>query len=183
MTEKQVIENIKLVLLKLYEYDQYLFEKSGSERSIAHCLANHLKSLFPQYDVDCEYNVNLDSDSGRKEIELLQDELEKFDRSTTNRRTVIIEDENYYSVSVYPDIIIHKRGRNDENFIVFELKKSDSKIDNSYDKCKLEKYTISHGLNYQYGIFVDINVGSPSTWRFEFTLFQNGSQIGGVHRL
>lgn len=182
MTKEQVKEKINSALIALYEHDQYLLEKNGSERSIAHCLANHLKCLFEEYDVDCEYNVNLDSDSGRKEIGVLIDEMNEFNKNINNRKLFTHEDEIYYYVSVYPDIIVHKRKQNDENFLVFELKKSTSTSQKEldYDQLKLEKYTSSNtpdSLKYTYGVFVNIHTGRGSGYEYNVKLYQNGRLI------
>ncbi len=45
-------------LFALWEKDRHLLKYDASERSITHRLAVHLEGLFPEYDVDCEYNRN-----------------------------------------------------------------------------------------------------------------------------
>lgn len=165
-------------LLELHHHDNHLIKNDGSERSIAHCLAVHLQKIFPEYNVDCEYNVNIESPSGKKEIDMLKHELEAFDRNTRNRRSIIIEDETYYAVSVFPDIIIHKRGRNDENLIIFELKKSSSNIPYSYDELKLRKYTgeLKSSLKYKYGVFIEIATQMRDDYKFKVKIFENGEE-------
>lgn len=45
-------------------------------------LARHLVNLFPDYDIDCEYNLDITNLKGRyakrKEIQVLIDELENI---------------------------------------------------------------------------------------------------------
>lgn len=178
---------LELVKSKLHEAlsslrrnDLYILEKDGSERSIAHCLATYLAVLFPQHDVDCEYNVNIESDSGRKEIDMLRYELEQFNRRIGHRRSFDFEDDTYYSVSVYPDIIVHKRGRNDANLIVLELKKSTTNIGSGFDELKLKRYTVANfprSLRYTFGVFIDIPTGADHNRSFQVKLFQNGEEI------
>ena len=68
--EEYSLEEIKDKLEKsletLYEKERYLLEKSANERSLTHKLAEYLKLEFPNYDVDCEYNLDIDSNTGRK---------------------------------------------------------------------------------------------------------------------
>lgn len=41
--------------------DGYLLEKNISERAITHKLGEHLQGLYPEWNVDCEFNKNLDN--------------------------------------------------------------------------------------------------------------------------
>lgn len=182
MQKEQVIEKINLALIALYKHDQYILEQNGSERSIAHCLANHLKCLFDEYDVDCEYNINIEANSSKKEIGILKDEMVRFNKNINRRRSIKSADRIYYYVSVYPDIIIHKRKRNDKNFLVFELKKSTSTSQKEldYDELKLKEYTSSNtpdSLKYTYGVFVNIHTGRGSGYEYNVKLYQNGRLI------
>ncbi|WP_457593106.1 hypothetical protein [Hydrogenimonas sp.] len=180
MNREDIKTKLDEALSALYRFDNYLLEKNGSERSIAHCLANHLQRLFTEYDLDCEYNINIDVESGKKEINMLKEELKRFDRSTTGRRSFSIHNENYYTVSVFPDIIVHKRGRNDRNLVVLELKKSNSTIDSEYDELKLKKYTSDYfpmGLKYRFGIFVNVHTKKSSGYRYDIKLYENGEEV------
>jgi hypothetical protein len=179
MTRQILKENIQKALLELYQNDNHLIKNDGSERSIAHCFAVHLQKLYPGYHVDCEYNVNIEASNNRKEIDLLSEELQQFRRSESNRNSYDIEDERYYSVSVYPDIIVHKRGRNDNNLVIFELKKSTSTVGDAYDKLKLKKYTQDFltSLKYNYGVFINIHTGLCNGYKFEVKIFEFGSSV------
>lgn len=58
---------------------------------------------------------------------------------------------------LYPDIIVHRRGSNDWNFLAMEVKIAESDpelID--FDKAKLEYFTASDGLAYQFGLFMNV---------------------------
>ena len=93
--KEKVIDSIK----ELYSEDYYIIDNDVSERSITHKLAIYLQNQFTEYDVDCEYNRNM---RNPKEITFIE-------RNTRNR--------------VFPDIIVHKRGKISNNLIIFEIKK------------------------------------------------------------
>jgi len=46
-------------LASLLSDDSYLLENNISERAITHKLAEHYQKLFPEWNVDCEFNHNL----------------------------------------------------------------------------------------------------------------------------
>jgi len=66
--------NIALLsaLDKLNEKDPFLLDHDVSERSIAHMIAIYLSESFGDYDVDCEYNSDIESDEKRKRIRYLE---------------------------------------------------------------------------------------------------------------
>jgi hypothetical protein len=107
----------------LMSEDIYLIINNINERSIAHHLAKYLESniLGMGFNVDCEYNGDINNGRRRKYINLLRkkaEELGLISHETTDEE--IIERE------IFPDIIIHKRGSNvpGSNLLVIELKKS-----------------------------------------------------------
>jgi hypothetical protein len=51
--------------------DAYLLRYDINERAISHRLAMYLTPQFKDFDVDCEYNGNIDADKGRKYIYIL----------------------------------------------------------------------------------------------------------------
>ncbi|MEQ3307324.1 hypothetical protein AAA294_07490 [Fusobacterium varium] len=134
MLEKQVIiEKLKICVEKLKKKDIYLIKNDGSERAIAHRLALYMEDEFSEYDVDCEYNINIEHHSGRKKIYLLEEEVKKY-----KSKHKVIEDKE---VSILPDIIVHRRGENSKNILIIEIKKDTSTIDDEYDTFKLKKFT------------------------------------------
>lgn len=136
LSEKDVRKCIERAYKMLIEKDGYLLEVDANERSITHCLAIHLESVFPGYNVDCEYNR--DGFNSKRLIGYKK----KIDFDDTD------------GVTIFPDIIIHHRGKRD-NFIVIEAKKL-SNTDNS-DKEKLEIY--KKELLYKHAYFVRFPVG------------------------
>jgi Holliday junction resolvase len=58
------------------------------------------------------------------------------------------------AITVFPDIIVHKRGT-DENLLVIEMKKTTSKkTDTTYDLGKLNAFKSQ--LGYQFAIFIKL---------------------------
>ena len=120
----------------LIEKDGYLLKVDANERSITHRLAIYLEAAFPEYDIDCEYNR--DGLDPKKLIDFKKE----IDSDDTNGTTV------------FPDIIIHRRGKRD-NFIVIEAKKTSNR-DNS-DKEKLVIY--KKELSYKHAYYVKFPIG------------------------
>ena len=118
LSDEDIKKRVKLAINLLVVRDSYLLEKNASERSISHKLAEYLQTLFPCWNVDCEYNLNIN------ERKILGRISECSERKTTDR--------------VFPDIIIHKRGST-KNLLVVEMKKN--KLNPKCDKKKLELFT------------------------------------------
>ena len=129
-----VREKIETAYKMLLKNDSYLLEVDANERSITHKFAEYLQQIFPQYHVDCEYNRD-GHDSKRLIVELNNLSLTEKDSFDT----------------VYPDIIIHKRG-SDINYIVIEAKKENNEKSYERDKNKLIEY--KNILKYQYAFLV-----------------------------
>lgn len=152
-------------IFDLYEFDLYLIrhmEKSGnetenihlSERSIVFRYGLYLqdritKTIFENYNIDCEYNRNID--------------LEKKYHSN-----------NGDILGCYPDIIIHKRGTNDDNLLVIEVKTWWNK-NTKHDEDKLRDLTRqTSDYKYEYGLSITFGKDEDSVimkW------FQDGKGI------
>jgi hypothetical protein len=74
-----------------------------NERSITHKIAEYLQYNFKEWNVDCEYNRLGDK------VKTLPKPI-KTNSNDTDAKTI------------FPDIIVHKRGKN-ENLLVIEVKK------------------------------------------------------------
>ena len=166
MTDTEIITKLEEAVDRLFVNDHYLIENKAHERSITHILAKHLADLFPLYDIDCEYDLDITNFKGRypnkKEIEILRDELEKVKTYIKNstEKTINEYGEIIVPLNIYPDIIIHKRGTNKLNTLIIELKKSTNNNRKSIqlDNLKLEAYT-SQKLSYRFGAYIDLSVG------------------------
>lgn len=130
-----ILSKLKKALRTLENKDLYLVEKDLHERTIVCKLANYLQTEFEGLDVDVEYNKN--ADVSKKIIK----------NSNEN---------NDEEISVYPDIIIHKRGTS-ENRLIVEVKKKTNSKNREFDMYKIIQYlNPKNNLKYENGIFIDL---------------------------
>jgi hypothetical protein len=115
--------------------DRYLLERDANERSITHHLAIQLERQFPNWDVDCEYNRNHD--------------LTKQLRLPKKKQRIRADD--LHATTVFPDIIVHRRGT-DLNMVVIEVKKSTNHEDDEWDRFKLKGF--QQQLRYRLAVFI-----------------------------
>lgn len=135
LTKKEVKDKILNALEELIKNDYYLLIVEINERALTHRLAIYLGEYFPEYHVDCEYN---------------RDGLHK---KTLYRFKKRVEADDTGDTTVYPDIIIHKRGTSD-NLVVIEAKKLGIPI--GRDEKKLKAY--KKDLGYRYAFLVTFPV-------------------------
>lgn len=169
MKNTQIIYKLNRAINKFKKDDFYLITNKASERAMAHRIATYLESEFENYNVDCEYNINIEHNSDRKKIYLLEEEVKKYKPTHT-----VIENKE---VSVFPDIIVHKRGTNDRNLLVIEIKKDTSTINDEFDYFKLKKFTKTEDgdrLFYSLGCALKI---FTNTNMIETTYFENGEIV------
>jgi hypothetical protein len=129
---------LKDALDQLLLSDGAILAMDVNERSISHRLASYLEPYFPGWNVDCEYNRNHDEPK----------------RLNIRRRS--IQSDDTQATTVFPDIIIHRRGT-DDNFVVIEMKKTTSQETDDYDLEKLNAFKVQ--LGYQFAIFVKVITG------------------------
>lgn len=135
--DSDIAEKVVAAVEHLLQDDHYLFMQAVGERAISHRLACYLDPLFEGWNVDCEYNR---------------------DGDLSKRIPPGSGDDEGEGSRVLPDIIIHRRGSN-ENLVVFELKKSSNPQSDQRDIDKLRAYG-SH-LGYLHGVFIRFIVGQP----------------------
>ena len=131
-----VKEKIDIALYTLFHKDSQLLKYQVSERAVSHKLAEYLQILFPEWHVDCEYNLR--EENLVKELRGIQgcDEQKKTER-------------------IYPDIIVHHRGVR-ENLLVIEIKTGGQ--EDPCDKRKLELFTEREGeYGYDWGLYIQFN--------------------------
>lgn len=127
-----MLQRVIAALLLFQIRDRYLLEHDVNEKAMTHKVAEYLQTSFSDYNVDCEYNRNMEL---AKQLNL------------TNEDSAI----------TYPDIIVHKRGSNDNNLLIIEAKKSNSNQDISHDKKKVEAFA-TDPYYYQYVILLTFQV-------------------------
>lgn len=174
MNFEEIKNKLALSINKLQGKDFFLLQHDVSERSITHKLAIYISESFPEYDVDCEYNSNIQSDNRKKYISILKDKAKGLGllRDSDGDAENILR-------HVYPDIIVHERGINERNMLIVEVKKSSSQVTSDYDHEKLARYTSSeygNELNYRYGAFVNLGVKSRAG-EITFKWFKNGELL------
>lgn len=124
-----------------------LFKVNAGEQAIAHHLANYLrKTLQSKLAVDVEYNKH----GFERKVLLLppKDDPAGIPKSTLVR----------------PDIIVHRRGDDEENLLVIEVKKPGEDLDR--DRQKLHAF--KEQLGYRYAAHVILGCA-------------NGAVVGALH--
>lgn len=134
---------VRRAIEKLWEHDRHLLTTDVNERSITHHLANHLQQEFQNWNVDVEYNRD---DRNVKRLSIPTELSSEAAKNNVSRK-----DTN--AVTVYPDIIVHRRGDNDYNLLVVEVKKRG--CGHGQDERKLAAFTTplpEDGLGYRWGL-------------------------------
>jgi len=150
--DKTVIEEkIKNAIKILIAKDGFLLQEDVHERSISHKLAEYLQQEFEDWHVDCEYNRD---NHQPKRLKLPVEQV------TTD---------NPEAKTVYPDIIVHRRG-SDDNLLVIEIKKSTSQGDDNFDWQKLSAF--KQQLKYKFAVFIKFSIGENCERIFEKFEFQ-----------
>lgn len=139
--EQSVAAGIRAAVVALFEVDAFLFEVDANERSITRRLAVHLAQCFPDWHVDCEYNRD------GFNPKMICPSCGDTDSTDTN------------GSRVYPDIVIHHRGR-PENLVLIEVKKSTSRIADDTDLAKLR--TLRSQLLYSHALFLRFSCGTAT---------------------
>ena len=121
----------------LEHHDLHLLMANVSERTICARLAEHLRSVFPEYHVDVEYN-----------------------RHGMDPKQIAVNPAGENKL-VYPDVIVHHRGNDDGNLLVMELKKSTNPQSRDDDRSKLKHCVKKFG--YEFALLVDLAVGDDLT--------------------
>ena len=178
MTDIQIKNLVTQALNALLQTsDTWLLKNDLSEQSISNRIAFHLNPLFADFNVDCEYNGDIERDNNRKAISILKEELQQFGLLRVKEASDL--EKEFTNRAVFPDIIIHRRGTNENNLCILEIKKSTSSVNYNYDFIKLRSYTSNHydnNLKYQLGIFVEgvIDKQNPS---FNLKFYKDGQEI------
>lgn len=135
MRKGRVYKVLFAALNLLLRADADILEIDANERTISHRLANYLEPYFPGWNVDCEYNRN-------------HDDPKRLDIPRKN-----VSSDDTQATTVFPDIIVQKRGTN-KNLLVVEIKKTTSRENDEYDLNKLCAF--KQQLNYRFAVFVKL---------------------------
>ena len=129
---------VSQALSDLLTHDGYLLEVDANERSITYRFGMYLQARLPEWTVDCEFNRDGVNPKKLGHLELYPDS----------------EDED--AKTVFPDVIVHRRGAK-ENHLVVEFKKSTSSVDRKIDLRKLQGY--KQQLGYAHALFIEVATG------------------------
>src|SRR5438876_8740359 len=116
----------------LYRRDHLLLEYETGERAVAAKLACHLAALFPDQDVDVEYN--------RHGLDPKDLDLPSGCRGGGRRR-------------VFPDIVVHRRRTDKTNLLVIEIKKETNREPRERDRAKIA--AMKTQLGYRWGVLIE----------------------------
>lgn len=136
---EEIITILKTALTELYARDKELIDRAVNERDLAFRLGLHMNPLLQAneqlkiWDLDIDYNKNGD---GPKR---------------TPRRPK----------GAVPDLIMHKRGNNNSNNLVVEIKGWWNRQAREEDFIKLEDFTHQEG-EYKYGLGVFVELGKDN---------------------
>jgi hypothetical protein len=119
-----------MALQRLLENDHDLLELNANERTITGRLGIYLQELFPEWNVDCEYN---------RILECVKEVL--IDGVVT---------------LVVPDIIVHRRNTAD-NLVSFEVKKQNNAGGDDDDRLKLR--ALRDQMGYRFAVFLKLRTG------------------------
>ena len=147
----------------LKENDLYLFENNAGERVITHRLAVSLEQEFPDWHVDCEYDILPPDDQ-----DVIYQKYANLMARRRNGRIVPLAEKE--AVSVYPDIVVHHRGTA-ENLLVIEVKKSTDHEEIDFDRMKLEACRQDEHLQYRFALFVRFTAPQEDTEIVDAKLF------------
>ena len=145
MDLQKIKEKVIIALQCFYANDAYLIDKNVHERALTFRLGMYLQILFSSWDVDCEYNKNYQTAHNNKLLSKRCDKEPKFNCKDCG---------DHRKCTVFPDIIIHKRGTS-ENQLVIETKCNANKTQKNNDLKKLQAYLNEPTLHYKYGVFID----------------------------
>lgn len=121
-------------LFQLHARDGYLLKHGIHERAMSHRVAVYLEYQFPGWSVDCEYNKYGDKPK-------LSPVAKKSKR---------------------PDIIVHRRGLDEDNLLAVELKKMRSICQQDHDKMA----AAVSSLRYRWAICVSVHsTGAMIEWQ------------------
>ena len=148
-SQAQLEAAVRAACDRLVKNEQPLFTRDINERTLTHKFAMYLQaevdSWGEAWDVDCEFNRSIAQPKDMKTLDLPARLAHKLGEVTP------VDD--VHARTVFPDVIVHRRGTV-ENLLVVEVKKTTaSPKDIDFDwKHKLPEYAKT--LKYQAAVFL-----------------------------
>lgn len=150
--KEEIERKVATAIGVLFKNDAFLLENDVNERSISHKLAEYLQQQFPEYHVDCEYN--------RMKGKSMD---EQYTTKTLHLPIGDVRSDDTKAKTVYPDIIVHKRGTKN-NLLAIETKKKTNNSSKNFDYKKLRAFKAQ--LKYTFALFVEFNNKNLSEFEF-----------------
>ena len=135
MRTQEVKGHVTRATARAAKDDRHLLMINVSERSIAARLAMYLREYFADYDVDVEYNRH------GEDTKKLHDLIYRHDCPRDRDGQTVL-----------PDVIVHRRGTDDSNLLIIEMKKSTSHEGVEKDRCRIQAFRKE--LGYRLGALV-----------------------------
>ena len=151
MRTDEVKDYLTQATARVEKEDSHLLMVDVSERCIAARLAMYLREYFADYDVDAEYNRH------GEDKKKLYDLVDKHDCS---------RDRGDEGQRVLPDVIVHRRGDDDSNLLIVEMKKSANQGDIARDRHRIKAFRAE--LGYEFGALVVCETKGHSAIFFEW---------------
>jgi len=122
MTRGQIETALNRALDTFVERAEHFVAAAANERSMSHRIAVDLEQELPGYEVACEYK------------------RDGFDVNRLEAMPHPPSPKSDEAVRVFPDIIVHRRGSNDHNWLVLDMKQAAAGTDPPYDLHKLHAF-------------------------------------------
>ena len=156
--ELHLYDKVKNALRDFFHKDSKLLELDANERSISHKVGEHLQVQFSGLNVDCEYNRKKD----------------KKQEGYEHNRKHAIQAKTSKNKKVFPDIIVHERGSDENNCLVIETKKKGRSIEEDCEKLKV--FTGPKDYGYKVGLLLVFGV-KKNKGIAEIIHFEGGKQV------
>lgn len=154
MKKEKINRIIEIAKEKFLENDKDLFLADVNERSMTHKFAEYLQQFFGcNWNVDCEYNRY-----GQDTKKVIEEIVRIVGKDTLSSDTE--------AKTIYPDIIVHKRGKNGPNLLVIEAKKDASIAEQNKDTQKIKK--IKGMYKYKFAVFLNFKITKNFDIDFKF---------------
>ena len=126
MDRNEIIARFVSALRTCVKNDRSLIRRKVHERTITASLACYMRPLFREFDVDVEYNRNMESTKSTRDVN-----------------------------NPFPDIIVHIRESNAHNMLIVEAKGHWSTGDRDHDRRKLASFVEDPKFQYRIGIALE----------------------------
>ena len=150
-SSKSLFLKFLLGLEMFYTHECLLLKYKVAERALTHKLAEYLQKIFCNYNVDCEYNKIGDGDP-KKVDELIAQISDKLKNRQDNKCNGDCNNCTPNKCVIFPDIIVHRRGKDNKNLLVIEAKTEWGGASQDRDFEKLKALTESANYRYRLGI-------------------------------